>query len=144
MPQSFAQLLVHIIFSTKDRVPLISPDVRPRLYPYLGATLQACGCEPVQIGGTEDHVHIACVLSKNHAPSQVIEDIKKNSSKWIKGIDPAIRGVLLAAGVRHVRGEPFAPGCAEGVHRAPGGASQEGVVPGGTAADSEEVRREVR
>jgi REP element-mobilizing transposase RayT len=61
VPQSFAQLLVHIIFSTKGRAPLICPDVRPRLYPYLGATLQASGCEPVQIGGTADHVHIAGV-----------------------------------------------------------------------------------
>jgi REP element-mobilizing transposase RayT len=98
MPQSFAQLLVHIIFSTKDRVPLISADVRPRLYPYLGATLQASGCEPVQIGGTEDHVHIACILSKNHAPSQIIEDIKKNSSKWIKGVDRRFEGFYWQRG----------------------------------------------
>ncbi len=87
MPQSLVQLLVHIIFSTKDRAPLISADVRPRLYPYLGSILQSLDCHTIRIGGADDHVHIACSLSKNHAPCQVIEDIKKNSSKWIKGLD---------------------------------------------------------
>ncbi len=92
MPQSLAQLITHIVFSTKNRAPVISPDVRPRLYPYLGATLQGCHCEPIRIGGADDHVHIACLLSKNHAPSGIMEDIKKISSKWIKTVDARLEG----------------------------------------------------
>jgi len=98
MPQSLVQLLCHIVFSTKDRRPLIPRDIRPRLYPYLGATLDGFGCRPIRIGGAEDHIHIACALWKNHAPCDIIEDIKKASSKWIKDLDGRFTGFYWQRG----------------------------------------------
>jgi len=84
MSQSLAKILVHIIFSTKQRVPLISNTIRPKLYSYITGILENWDCDLIQTGGTKDHIHLLCVLSKNHAPCKILEQVKKNSSKWIK------------------------------------------------------------
>jgi putative transposase len=84
MAQSLANVLIHIIFSTKNRFPFIKANIENELYPYLASICKACKSSAHQIGGTEDHVHIVCSLSRTIAIADLLEKIKKSSSKWIK------------------------------------------------------------
>ena len=84
MPQSLARVLVHLVFSTKNREPFLTPVVRGRMFEYLGGTLSAVDCPPVLVGGVADHVHALFVLSRTTSLSKSVEDVKKGSSKWAK------------------------------------------------------------
>jgi putative transposase len=84
MSQSFVQIYTHIVFHTKDNLRLIRDDIENELYSYLGGILKIYKSTPLQIGGTSDHIHILCTLPKTMAPADLVEEIKKSSSKWIK------------------------------------------------------------
>ena len=84
MPQSLARLHIHLVFSTKNREPLITDSVRDSLHAYMATVLQNLGCTPVLINSVEDHAHLLFDLSRTVSISQVVEDVKKASSKWIK------------------------------------------------------------
>jgi putative transposase len=84
MPQSLARILVHLIFSTKNREPFLSQDLQAELHPYLTAVLDNDGCPSIQVGGVEDHVHLLFGLSRTLTIAQVVENVKTSSSKWIK------------------------------------------------------------
>ncbi|HJZ57233.1 MAG TPA: transposase [Gemmataceae bacterium] len=84
MPQSLSRLLVHLVFSTKNRQPLIVPAMRDRMFAYLAGTLNAIHCLVVIVGGTADHVHLLFVLAKTMPVCDVVEEVKKGSSKWAK------------------------------------------------------------
>ncbi len=84
MPQSLAKVYVHLVFSTKYRQPFIDDVIKPELFAYLGGACQALECHPVRVGGHDDHVHILCILSKKIPLMDLLEEIKKTSSKWIK------------------------------------------------------------
>ncbi len=58
MPQSVANILVHLVFSTKDRHPYLTPEIRADLFPYFGGVLCNLSCPLLQIGGAEEHVHL--------------------------------------------------------------------------------------
>lgn len=79
-----AQILVHLIFSTKNREPLLSDDIRPELHRYMATILKGMDSSAILINSVEDHAHILFHLSKNRALCDVIETVKKDSSKWIK------------------------------------------------------------
>ena len=83
MPQSFVCLPVHVVFSTKHRVPCIEPDWEPRLYEYMGGILREEKRVLLAAGGTADHVHLLISLSKEKAIADVLRVLKANSSKWI-------------------------------------------------------------
>jgi REP element-mobilizing transposase RayT len=82
MSQSLARIGVHLVFSTKNREPLIAPGLRPDLFKYLAGALQALDCPVIEIGGVADH--LLFILSKTCALSKVVEEVKKESSKWAK------------------------------------------------------------
>jgi putative transposase len=84
MPQSLARILVHLIFSTKNRDPVLNPEVRAELHPYLADVLREDGCPSLQVGGVEDHVHLLLGLSRTRTVAQVVENVKTSSSKWMK------------------------------------------------------------
>src|SRR5688500_10855816 len=84
MPQSLSSVLVHLVFSTKDRKPCIEPAVREKLHPYLATVARNADCECFRIGGESDHVHLAVRLSRTITMAGLIEDLKVTSSKWIK------------------------------------------------------------
>ena len=84
MGQSLVNHYIHIIFSTKNREELIIPSIEYELFSYLGGICNRLKCQTVKVGGHLDHVHILCMLSKQITISQLLEDIKSNSSKWIK------------------------------------------------------------
>ena len=84
MPQSLSRLIVHIVFSTKTRMPVLNQSIRAELYQYLGGALRNLKCCAIQIGGTADHVHLLCLFSKNRALAKLVEELKTGSSKWLK------------------------------------------------------------
>ena len=84
MPQSFCQLYVHLIFSTKDRVRYLDAAIRPRMHAYVAETMRNLGSPFVVVGGPEDHVHVLFDLAKKCAPVDVVEAVKKDASKFAK------------------------------------------------------------
>src|SRR4029078_7044452 len=84
MAPSLARVLVHLVFSTKDRAPVLVPDIREELHPYLAVVLQNDGCPSLQVGGVEDHVHLLFGLSRTRTIAEVVENVKTSSSRWIK------------------------------------------------------------
>jgi REP element-mobilizing transposase RayT len=89
MAQTLVCLRVHVVFSTKDRRPMITPEVEPELYAYLGGTIKNLDSRCLTVGGTNNHVHLLISQSKNIALSNLMEEIKKSSSKWIKTMGTA-------------------------------------------------------
>ena len=81
MPQSLSKVIIHIIFSTKDREPWLDSDVRTRMHAYLATVCRDLGAEFVRIGGVADHVHIVTTLPRTVSQAQLVERIKKASSK---------------------------------------------------------------
>lgn len=83
MGSTLANLIYHIVFSTKAREPLIVEKIRDELYRYIGGIVKGEGGIIIQIGGMPDHIHIILKLKPIHKLSNIIQKIKGNSSKWI-------------------------------------------------------------
>lgn len=98
MSQSLARLHIHLVFSTKNREPIITDTVRSSLHAYVGTVLQNLGCVPVLINSVEDHAHILFDLARTISISQVVEDVKKSSSKWIKTQGPEFTAFAWQSG----------------------------------------------
>lgn len=81
---SFARLTYHVVFATKYRKPTITDDRQDRLYQYIGGIFRARKGHALQIGGVEDHLHVLAELSPSIAVSDVIRDVKANSSRWMR------------------------------------------------------------
>lgn len=90
MPQSLSFVLIHYVFSTKDRQPSIIPAVRPILHAYMATVVRDHGCECYRVGGTADHVHLAVRQSRLIDISTLVEHMKSNSSNWIKPLAPGL------------------------------------------------------
>jgi REP element-mobilizing transposase RayT len=85
MSQSLAKILVHTVFSTKDRHPLLrDKNLRDELHRYIGGILNHLECQPVIVGGVEDHVHLLCALSRTLAAAEMVKEVKRGSSIWLK------------------------------------------------------------
>lgn len=84
MPQSLSKVYAHITFSTKSRKNLIDDKIESKLYSYLGGICKELECNPIQVGGYKNHVHILCLLSKKIAQMDLIQQLKQSSSGWIK------------------------------------------------------------
>ena len=87
MPQSFCQLYVHIVFSTKKREPYLGESIRPNVHAYMAGILNELGCSNILVGGFVDHVHCLCSLNKLEAPVKIIQELKQDSSKYVKTLD---------------------------------------------------------
>jgi REP element-mobilizing transposase RayT len=98
MPQSLSKVILHIIFSTKDRERWLDSGVRPRMHAYLATVCRGLGAELIRVGGVADHVHIVTTLPRTVSQAQLIEQIKKGSSKWIKTVDGRYRGFFWQRG----------------------------------------------
>lgn len=90
MSQSLARILVHLVFSTKHRQALLTPELRAELQPYLATVLDDNGCPSLQIGGVADHVHCLFGLSRTLTVAQVVELAKTSTSKWLETKGPAM------------------------------------------------------
>jgi putative transposase len=91
MSDSYTNLLYHIVFSTKDRRPLITPDYEVRLYDYLGGTIRKLGGISLELNGTEDHVHLLAKLRPDCALSEVLRDLKANATGWMHDVFPSLK-----------------------------------------------------
>jgi REP element-mobilizing transposase RayT len=85
MPQSFASLHAHIVFSTKHRQPQITPDLQPRLFEYIGGILRNHSGSLIAAGGIPNHVHLLASLGRSLSVAESVRLIKSNSSVWLHG-----------------------------------------------------------
>ena len=83
MPQSFIDIIIHFVFSTKNRRRSIDPSIQPRLHENIGGIVKNKGGKILAIGGMADHIHLLVSLPKNISISDFIRDIKANSSRWM-------------------------------------------------------------
>jgi REP element-mobilizing transposase RayT len=84
MPQTLSFTLVHLIFSTKDRLPLLNDSVRSELHAYLATVARGRGCDCFRVGGVADHVHLAIGLHTTVSIADLVKELKTSSSKWLK------------------------------------------------------------
>jgi len=84
MPQSLSNVLIHLIWSTKDRRPWLLADLRTKTHAFLAGTVRQCGCEAFRVGGVADHVHLATRLSRTQSVADLVKEVKTASSKWLK------------------------------------------------------------
>lgn len=85
MPQSLSKILLHVVFGTKSRADLIPGSVEAGLHAYLAGACRGQGAEAFRVGGTANHVHIACTLPRTVTVSGLVQQIKQSSSVWMKG-----------------------------------------------------------
>jgi putative transposase len=86
MAQSLSRLWTHLIFSTKDRFPFLTDKpLRREMHAYLAEMLRKHACETLIVGGVEDHTHSLFALSRTHTIANVVKEVKRTSSGWIKG-----------------------------------------------------------
>jgi putative transposase len=84
MPQSLSLVILHLVFSTKERRPLIDSVTRPKLHAYLATVARNADCECLRAGGVADHIHLALRLSRTVSIAELVEELKTASSKWLK------------------------------------------------------------
>ncbi len=85
MSQSLSRVLIHIIFSTKNRFPFLTDrETQKRMHGYLARVFNEHDSPAIEVGGTEDHVHVLCLLSRKYAISEIIKEAKANSSSFAK------------------------------------------------------------
>ncbi len=99
MSNSISQVITHLIFSTKNRQAFLHDrSLREELHRFLGGILSRLGCQPIIIGGVEDHVHILCLLARQCDQSKMVQELKRASSIWIKTKSPALRRFAWQSG----------------------------------------------
>jgi putative transposase len=84
MPQSLSSILIHLVFSTKGREPYITAEIEPELHAYMATVFRQCHSPALTINGTTNHVHTLFALSRTATVAEVVEEVKKRSSKWVK------------------------------------------------------------
>ena len=84
MPQSLSSVLVHLVFSTKNREPYITPQIETELYPYMATIFREHKSPTLAIGGISDHLHVLFALARVVTIAELVEAIKTDTSKWIK------------------------------------------------------------
>ena len=84
MPQSLSKVYVHLVFSTKHQIDIIDPEIENELHPYMAKLFRECDSPCIIINSTTDHIHTFFRLSRKFTIAQVVEKVKKTSSKWIK------------------------------------------------------------
>jgi REP element-mobilizing transposase RayT len=98
MAHSFACILVHVVFSTKDRAPDLTDVCREKLYPYMGGTARDVGAKALAVGGAADHVHLLLSLPTTRSVADAVRDLKANASRWIHETWPSRRAFAWQAG----------------------------------------------
>jgi REP-associated tyrosine transposase len=91
MPQSLSKVLIHVVFSTKERRPFLRDRVlRAELHCYIGGILNQLDCQSLAVGGVEDHVHGLACLSRTCTVAEMVKEVKRGSSLWIKERDSTL------------------------------------------------------
>ena len=99
MPQSLSAVFVHLIFSTKNRVPLLAPrDLAMDTHSYLAGISSRLGCHPVLINGVDDHVHLLVQLSRTVTQADLVKELKRASTLWLREQSPDTSAFSWQAG----------------------------------------------
>lgn len=98
MPQSLSSILIHLVFSTKNREPFITPEIEPDLHPYMARIFRDHNSPSLIINGTADHIHALFVLGRTIAIANLIEEVKTGSSKWLKTMGREFRNFYWQRG----------------------------------------------
>jgi len=99
MAQSLAKILVHTVFSTKERRPFLRDNIpRDELHHYLGGILRHHNCQPIIVGGVADHVHLLSALSRTLTAADLVKELKRGSSIWIKTRAPELQDFAWQSG----------------------------------------------
>ncbi len=99
MPQSLSCVHVHLVFSTKDRMPFLrTADIRTEMHAYLGGVSNRLDCPPEIIGGTEDHVHLLCRLGRAVSQADWVKELKRASNLWVKQREPGLMAFAWQSG----------------------------------------------
>jgi putative transposase len=101
MANTFSCLNIHCVFSTKERVLVLNPDIRERLWPYMGGIAKQNGMIPKCIGGVSDHVHLLVTLPARLAVAKAVQLIKAGSSAWIHQSFPNLRNFAWHRAMAH-------------------------------------------
>jgi REP element-mobilizing transposase RayT len=96
MAQTLSLNLVHLVFSTKNRKPLITDEIGPALHAYMAGTVRRLDCECFRVGGVADHVHLALRLASTRTSAKVVSEIKTSSSVWMK--EQGVAGFVWQSG----------------------------------------------
>ena len=91
MAGTYANLLYHLVFSTKNRHPWIAPDIEEELYCYMGGIVRGEGGSLLEVNGMPDHVHLLAKLKPSRAVSEILQHLKGNSSKWLNETKMRVR-----------------------------------------------------
>src|SRR6266481_655315 len=91
MSDSYTNLLYHIVFSTKERRPLITPEYEVRLYDYIGGMIRKVGGISLELNGTSDHIHLLAKLRPDCALSDVLRDLKANATGCMHDVFPSLK-----------------------------------------------------
>jgi REP element-mobilizing transposase RayT len=122
MPQSLSSILIHLIFSTKNREPFLTPEIDAEPYPYMASIFRAMKSPALIINGTSDHVHTLFSLSRIVTIADLVEEVKTESSKWIK-TKGRVSKLSLAERVRSLLDWPIAGSKNQAIHPTTEGAS---------------------
>ena len=117
MGQSYVNLLYHIIFSTKDREPLITEAHQRRLYEYIGGIVRQQGGIALAINGMEDHVHLFAKLRQDKALSDMVRDLKAHSSGWMHKVFPDLKDFTWQNGYGAFYGQRVTSGGHQEIYR---------------------------
>jgi len=91
MPQSLDKVLVHTVFSTKDREPFFREDeFRRKTHAYMAGVTDKLGCRAIKIGGVEDHVHLLTTLSRTITIADFVKETKRAATDWIQNREAAL------------------------------------------------------
>ena len=91
VPQSLAKILVHAVFSTKERRSFLrDKSLREEKHRYLGGILTNMECQSIIVGGAEDHVHLLCALARTCNAADLVKELKRGSSLWVKSKRPEL------------------------------------------------------
>jgi REP element-mobilizing transposase RayT len=91
MANTYTSLHYHVVFSTKNRLRLIPQEIEQRVWTYIGGIARKHKMTALQVGGVEDHIHALVTAPATHAPSQIAQFLKGESSMWIHGEFPKLR-----------------------------------------------------
>jgi REP-associated tyrosine transposase len=103
---SFTSCFVHCVWSTKNREPLLTPDLRDRLWPYLGGIAKQNQMKTLAIGGASDHVHVLLSLPATLSVAKAMQLLKGNSSKWLRETFPKMHSFAWQAQASACAGSP--------------------------------------
>ena len=141
MPHTYCTNLIHRVFSTKERANSIADNIREQLFAYLFGIAKNLQIEILALGGTENHIHILISVPAKESLSDIIRDLKANSSRWMSEMHYEFS---WQQGFRRLQPQPFSGANGQTIYPQSGRAPREKEFRGGVPATPEEVRSSLR